>query len=261
VSLQPPVLSIGRTLIVQVTANRHLAASASLFSDALRFVQTPQGLLALVGVGMTTQPGTYAIPLTVTDTYGTRVTTNAVLQVMDADYGAETVVIPESRISLMSPDMVAQEADRLETVFSTTAGERRWEGQFTWPHRGAITTPFGMARTYNDGQRSFHAGVDIAGDIGAPVTAAATGQVALAEALPMRGNAVVIDHGWGVHTAYCHLSAIQVSVGQHIQQGQLLGLLGNTGLSTGPHLHWELRVGEVAVDPIEWVERPFPSQE
>jgi murein DD-endopeptidase MepM/ murein hydrolase activator NlpD len=75
----------------------------------------------------------------------------------------------------------------------------------------------------------------------------------LAEPLQIRGNAVIVDHGRGVMTGYWHLSQIDVTVGQHLDRGDLLGHVGNTGLSTGAHLHWELRVLGVQVDPLQWV--------
>jgi murein DD-endopeptidase MepM/ murein hydrolase activator NlpD len=78
--------------------------------------------------------------------------------------------------------------------------------------------------------------------------------VVLADQLFVRGNAVVIDHGRGVLTGYWHMQAIKVKVGERVETGQMLGEVGTTGLSTGPHLHWEMRVNGVAVDPMQWVE-------
>jgi murein DD-endopeptidase MepM/ murein hydrolase activator NlpD len=74
----------------------------------------------------------------------------------------------------------------------------------------------------------------------------------------IRGNATYIDHGWGVYTGYLHQSEVYVSEGEMVEPGQLIGQVGNTGRSTGPHLHWEIWVGEIPVDPIEWVETGFP---
>jgi murein DD-endopeptidase MepM/ murein hydrolase activator NlpD len=85
------------------------------------------------------------------------------------------------------------------------------------------------------------------------VLSPAKGRVVLAEPLQVRGNAVILDHGRGVMTGYWHLSRIDVSVGQEVEAGDLLGLVGNTGLSTGAHLHWEVRVMGIQVDPLQWV--------
>ena len=82
----------------------------------------------------------------------------------------------------------------------------------------------------------------------------------LAEELQVRGMAVIIDHGAGVMSGYFHLSEIAVQPGDQIAAGQLIGKVGATGLVTGSHLHWEMRVGGVAVDPLEWLDRRFPWQ-
>jgi murein DD-endopeptidase MepM/ murein hydrolase activator NlpD len=82
--------------------------------------------------------------------------------------------------------------------------------------------------------------------------------VVLAEPLTVRGNAVIVDHGLGVHTGYWHLSRIDVAAGQVVKVGDAIGQVGTTGLSTGSHLHWELRIGDVPVDPMEWTRRTIP---
>jgi murein DD-endopeptidase MepM/ murein hydrolase activator NlpD len=90
------------------------------------------------------------------------------------------------------------------------------------------------------------------------VYAPADGIVALAEPLTVRGNAIFIDHGWGVYSGLYHLSKIEVKVGQFVKQGQIIARVGNTGLSTGPHLHWDVRVRGLNVDPLQWTRRIFP---
>jgi murein DD-endopeptidase MepM/ murein hydrolase activator NlpD len=80
----------------------------------------------------------------------------------------------------------------------------------------------------------------------------------MAEELAVRGNAVVLDHGWGVLTGYWHLSAIEAQVGQKVAQGDLIARIGSTGLSTGAHLHWEMWVGSVNVNPLQWLEPFYP---
>jgi murein DD-endopeptidase MepM/ murein hydrolase activator NlpD len=117
------------------------------------------------------------------------------------------------------------------------------------------SSPFGSRRTYgNDPTLSAHAGEDYSAPAGTPVYAPAAGKVVLAEQLFVRGNAVVIDHGHGVFTGYWHLSELAVKAGEQVATGDLLGKVGSTGLSTGAHLHWELRVGGMAVDPLQWME-------
>ncbi|MBA3532526.1 MAG: M23 family metallopeptidase, partial [Ardenticatenales bacterium] len=92
---------------------------------------------------------------------------------------------------------------------------------------------------------------------GTSIYAPAVGTVVMAEPLFVRGNAIILDHGAGVYTLYFHLAQIDVAPGQQVAQGEQIALMGTTGLSTGSHLHWEVRVGEVFVDPSEWFAQEF----
>jgi murein DD-endopeptidase MepM/ murein hydrolase activator NlpD len=114
-------------------------------------------------------------------------------------------------------------------------------------------------RSYNGGPyEGHHTGTDIAVPLGRPVLAPARARVALIDKVQLRGNIVVLDHGLGVFTTYGHLSEVDVQVGQEIAAGQPFAKVGTTGLSEGPHLHWELWVGGVNVDPVEWTKRSVP---
>ncbi|MCU1448794.1 MAG: peptidase [Acidimicrobiales bacterium] len=119
----------------------------------------------------------------------------------------------------------------------------------SWPAPGAITSPFGGAR--------HHPGIDIDGVTGDPVTAAAPGTVLLAGGAPAGysgyGNVVMIDHGNGIATLYAHLSRVDVAMGQAVEQGQLIGAIGATGLAFGDHLHFEVREAGKPVDPMLWL--------
>lgn len=122
------------------------------------------------------------------------------------------------------------------------------------PTTGWISSPFGRFRTYSDGARQHHLGLDIANTTGSPVRAMAAGEVTLADTLPIHGRTVIVDHGWGLSSSYSHLSAVEVEPGDALAAGQQLGRVGSTGQSTGPHLHWEVAVGGVPVDPRHWLE-------
>lgn len=122
-------------------------------------------------------------------------------------------------------------------------------GTFTWPVTGTITSPFGWRSNPFGGGPEFHQGLDIAAPMGTTVTAAAAGTVIMAQWYGGYGNYVLIDHGGGYSTGYGHLSAIYVASGQSVQRGQAIGAVGSTGQSTGPHLHFEVRIAGKPVDP------------
>jgi murein DD-endopeptidase MepM/ murein hydrolase activator NlpD len=122
-------------------------------------------------------------------------------------------------------------------------------GMFSWPVTGTITSPFGWRSNPFGGSPEFHQGLDIAAPTGTTVTAAASGTVIMAQWYGGYGNYILIDHGGGFSTGYGHLSAIYVSNGQAVKRGQAIGAVGSTGASTGPHLHFEVRIDGKPVDP------------
>ena len=142
----------------------------------------------------------------------------------------------------------AKIAARLAGVNVQPAGAvRHGSGRFIWPVNGTFTSPFG----YRWGR--LHAGIDIAVPEGTPIRAADGGTVAIAGWTGGYGNYTCINHGGGVSTCYGHQSRIAVSVGQSVSQGQVIGYSGNTGNSTGPHLHFEVRIGGNPVDPMGYL--------
>jgi murein DD-endopeptidase MepM/ murein hydrolase activator NlpD len=161
-------------------------------------------------------------------------------------------------------DLSAQEEAQLESLVRAQQAELEREraqgraailpapggGQLLWPLHGPITSPFGMRlNPFGGGHTEFHPGIDIAVDVGTPVAAAATGRVIIAGWVSGYGNYVAIDHGGGISTGYGHLSQIDVSTGEDVQAGQVVGMSGNTGRSTGPHLIFEVRRNGTPVDP------------
>ena len=117
----------------------------------------------------------------------------------------------------------------------------------------SVLRPFGPRTHPITGESKVHTGVDIAASQGTPIKAAGDGVVKMAGANGGYGNWTLIDHGGGLATGYAHQSRIAVSIGQHVSTGEVIGYVGSTGASTGPHLHWEVRVNGNPVDPMGWV--------
>jgi murein DD-endopeptidase MepM/ murein hydrolase activator NlpD len=122
-----------------------------------------------------------------------------------------------------------------------------------WPTRGRFTSGFGMRRSPFGGGSKFHYGVDIAGSYGTPVYATADGQITYNGYRGGYGNLIIIRHGYGFHTYYAHLSGFAVSPGQWVKRGKVIGYMGRTGRATGTHLHYEVHVNGVAVNPSRYM--------
>jgi murein DD-endopeptidase MepM/ murein hydrolase activator NlpD len=128
-----------------------------------------------------------------------------------------------------------------------------WTASFVRPRNSVITSEFGSGRLFNGQLTARHLGVDFRGAMGEPVKAANRGVVALIDNFFLAGNVVYIDHGGGVVTSYFHLSKTLVHVGDVVKRGQVIGLVGNTGRVTGPHLHWAARYGANTVNPLDLI--------
>ena len=134
----------------------------------------------------------------------------------------------------------------------TTAGS----GTFTVPVAGPVTSPFGLRSSPGTGAQEFHEGIDIGAAQGAPIRAAASGTVSFAGQMSGYGNVVIVQHAGGLATRYGHQSAMLVSAGQPVAAGEVIGAVGATGDATGPHLHFEVRLNDVAVNPAPYLGLP-----
>jgi lysostaphin len=151
-----------------------------------------------------------------------------------------------------------KELDRVAAFKQLVTPQKFWNGPFLKPNRGRISTIYGVRRYYNGkfANDYYHRGVDYAGAAGSPVVAPAAGRVALvgleSQGFRVHGNTIGIDHGQGVTSVFLHLSRIYVKEGDFVKAGQVIGAVGTTGASTGPHLHWGLYVQGESVDPTAW---------
>ncbi len=167
---------------------------------------------------------------------------------------------PTQRIRLSGggTEPTQNELNRVSAFKKLITPEKYWNGPFMAPNRGRISTIYGVRRYYNGvfAKDYYHRGVDYAGGYGSPVVAPAAGRVALvgrvSEGFRLHGNTIGIDHGQGVTSIFLHLSRINVQEGDVVQAGQVIGAIGSTGASTGPHLHWGLYVNGECVDPTPW---------
>ena len=163
---------------------------------------------------------------------------------------SETIELPPEGVELLSPDLLAEEREILYSVLTKSSFNYSPSFPFIMPLSSPILSPFGAERVYPGWGNDYHWGVDLQGIEGEEVKAASEGVVVLTRELYSRGKTVVIDHGCGLFTLYYHLKEISVANEQKVEKGEAIGLVGATGAVTGPHLHWEARIGKVPVNPL-----------
>lgn len=243
-----------RSAVARVQGNGAASAQLTFLGMTRPMVADGAEFWLPIGASADTATGAYPMKITFYDAAGNVVTTqDDSVQVTHRDFPVEEIDVPPSQDNLLSPSEVQKELTIRAQVFAEYTPQKLWESPFIFPTTGTPTSPFGIGRSYNGAPvTSHHSGLDIGAPEGNPVHAAASGKVVLAQMLTTRGNTVIIDHGLGVFTSYSHLSHFEVAVGQDVKQGQLIAEVGQTGLATGPHLHWELIIGGENVDPSYW---------
>lgn len=176
------------------------------------------------------------------------------VNVSDRSFHTQWIRLSSGSSSLGTDHEFARVADFKKIV----TDEKFWNGPLVRPSSGRVSSEYGNRRYYNGvfAQDYYHRGVDYAAATGSPVVAPAAGYIRLVgtvgEGFELHGNTIGIDHGQGVLSIMIHLSRIDVEEGDFVEAGQVIGAIGSTGASTGPHLHWGLYVNGVAVDPVPW---------
>jgi murein DD-endopeptidase MepM/ murein hydrolase activator NlpD len=260
--LSEPTIIQGRSLVVKVRLAEPATLSGQFEGRPLFFDQDGNGQWwSIIAIHALTEPNVYPIRLTATRPDGSVINTLTKVTVEEGAYETENIELDAARGELLTNELIEREREMLAELWSQVTPTPRWSGPFRLPVSGQpqFTSPFGTRRSYNGSPvTSFHGGTDFAGEVGTPIYAAAPGTVVMAESLPLRGNAVLIDHGMGLFSGYWHQTQLVVTAGQEVQTGQVLGYLGSTGLVTGPHLHWEIRLQGFAVEPMQWVQQTIP---
>lgn len=264
VDINPLPLVQGRTTVIRISAQTGISLTGSLAGHTLHFFPDEEGkYIALQGIYAMASPGLYPFTLQGSITGGAPFGFSQMIRVVDGQYPVKAEPIPVDEAGL-DPTITKPEDAEWMALAQTATQQKMWVQPVRFPSPPLFydqySSIFGVRRRYNDDpQLYFHTGLDIPGPVGTEVYAIAPGRVVFAGHLEVRGNAIMIDHGWGVYSSYMHLSEIKVQPGDLVEAGQVIGLVGNTGLrTTGAHLHWEMLVGDVQVDPLDWLQQSYP---
>lgn len=252
----------GKTVVVRVAANQPVKLSGTLVNRALNFFPNPakpNEYVALQGIYALARTGLAPFSLTVTPENGQPQQFEQMVLVQAGGYVEDPplFVDPET----IDPATTKPEDDQVKELTTPATEPRQWDGLFRVPvdEPVCIKSWYGNRRSYNGSEYNyFHTGVDYGVCANLNIYAPAAGTVVFAGPMTVRGNATIIDHGWGVYTGIYHQAEIQVKVGDKVTAGQLIGQIGKTGRVTGPHLHWDLFVNGVQVQPLDWLDKVYP---
>jgi murein DD-endopeptidase MepM/ murein hydrolase activator NlpD len=221
----------------------------------------PKIWYALAGADLETQPGTYDLTITAVMVGGRVIHSLKKVDIGAANFRSGAVEVPENFVEpdAASKKQIAADEVLKNRAFSHLIAAPQWSGDFVTPVKAKPTESFGMTRIFNEELTSTHRGTDFPVNEGAPVVVSNSGTVVLAKELFYEGNCVIVDHGQRLFTIYMHLSKIEVKARDKLGKGERLGLSGQTGRVTGPHLHMGVRWNGAYLDPTKLLGLTLPN--
>lgn len=264
VSVGPLPMTQGGTTKIVIQPQPGVSLGGVLVDMPLHFFQQDDGsYVTLQGIHAMLTPGPYPLKLEATLPDGTQQSYEQMVVVQSGFYPNDPLLLVEPET--IDPAITQPETQRIIELTRPATPTRYWQGIFQSPayFPDCFTSRYGNRRTYigsgtGEEYYSFHSGVDFCGGEGLPILAPADGVIVFADFLTVRGNATIIDHGWGVYSGFWHQSEIKVTAGQMVRKGEIIGQVGGTGRVTGAHLHWEVWANGVQVNPMEWLDKAFP---
>lgn len=214
----------------------------------------PHLFRSFIAIPATEKPGKKLIAIKAIDIYGKTTKMYLAITVKKANFDTDFIKLPKSKQKIVSNKQLIKEANVLVKKFNNNHFKRYVYNKFLWPVKGVISSKFGSQRRYNTGALAWiHKGLDIAAPIGTKIIATNSGKVLISKKMIIHGNTVMIDHGSGIKSIYNHMNKIYVKNNQYVKRGQYIGEVGNTGISTGPHLHYGISISNIRVNPEQWL--------
>ena len=255
VSVFPEILNDGEFFKVTLSANVNPLSSIKFLEKTYPIFKSNNGdFSSIVPVPFATEEGLYKISIEYLEKQNIIYENVSEIKILNKERGFDYITLSKEVIeSSFSEKSIHEDAEiRAETSALFSVGNY-WEGAFMMPCDGEISTIFGVGRSYNNQPiSSYHMGLDIAADMHTKIVAPARGIIKLVVESPLRGLMVYVDHGLGVQSSLSHLNSVFVQAGEVVTKGTLIGTVGSSGASTGPHLHWEVSVWDTLTDPFVW---------
>lgn len=255
VTMSPKTLSVGEIALVSLGGLNLKPGEvvwAKFFDRSFPLIADDNGTLSgFVAADRDAKTGAHPYRVYTSLVAGAPLLYKGEIKVKGRKFVEQHLKVDQKTVELSPVDLERAIAEReiINAALSGRSSSYLWEGAFLRPVPGTVSSTFGLKRFYNGKPGSYHGGLDIAAPKGEPVKASQRGKVVLAGNYFYTGNTVFIDHGLGLFTAYFHMEELDVENGEEVKPGDILGKVGSTGRSTGPHLHWSVYLCGVKVDP------------
>jgi murein DD-endopeptidase MepM/ murein hydrolase activator NlpD len=252
-SISPSQLVNGGIAMLHWSGEPPISAVARWNNKSFHLHPQPEGgAFALIGADLLQQPGFFPLEVEVVDAQGREINQTLMVEVVQAERPVQRLTLPKEMVTPRDPAVIKRiEKERayIAEVYARMETPVLWTS-FLRPVSDPVSSVFGLQRILNGEARAPHNGIDFRSPLGTPVRAPAEGIAVLVADLYYTGKTVILDHGEGLFSLYAHLHESLCEIGQQVRQGEVLGLVGSTGRSTGPHLHWGVRLRGERVDPL-----------
>jgi murein DD-endopeptidase MepM/ murein hydrolase activator NlpD len=234
-----------------------ISLNTNLFDDEVLFYPEEGGYFGIIPIEGALAPMDYIITIECSED---NIKLEDTVTVPERKYPIQNLQVSSETLSLRSQENIEKNGEDLKSSrdINNSSKTKLWSEPFIEPVKGVITTEYYEIR-YTNGNPipRYHTGIDIAAPYNTPILAANSGKVVLAKEMILTGNTLVIDHGCGLYSTYCHLNSMNFKAGQNIYRGEVLGLMGSTGFSTGSHLHFEMCYNGICLDPEFFYDKDF----
>lgn len=266
IEISPLPFSQGHTSVIYIYAKSPGQFSGKIGNREIFFFESVEDkyYYSLNGISAIAEPGLINLEIKGVFENGDSFSAEQNLLLTSGGYPSENLSVEQTTVE---QEVVQTENDQIQNLLGSASPDRLWAGYFRFPIDGsleddsiAFSSYFGSRRSYNNGQYTgYHGGLDFRVVLmSLNIYASAPGKVIFAGPMNIRGNTLFIDHGQGIVSGYAHMKEFFVNVGDYVEQGQLIGIIGSTGRVTGPHLHWDIWVNRTTVDPFDWVNNTYP---
>jgi murein DD-endopeptidase MepM/ murein hydrolase activator NlpD len=252
----------GEILKLFLDSTVNISGAQTLF-DGKEYIFVPNegktSFFALIGIGLDAEPGIYGLTVTVSLPSGGERHFYTKIAISEGTFREKRINVDRKFISPSREDeeRIANEIVLTRDIYGKSEPHWLGRGNFILPVKGKLVKNFGDRRIFNNNRRSRHRGIDIRSPAGRIVRAVNSGRIVMARDLYFAGQTVIIDHGIGLFSMYCHLSTLSAKEGTAVKKGQEIGRVGSTGRVTGPHLHWGIRLSDIYVNPLSLLHISF----
>ncbi|CAK7050782.1 peptidoglycan DD-metalloendopeptidase family protein [Fusobacterium varium] len=206
--------------------------------------------IAFIPVHYSTPEGVYTVKIS----EGNNEIYSKTIKVLDGNFKKSYITVSKTMSEKRSEKNMKVMTNFVAEAKKNPTAKKLWVGNFILPVQSKISSPFGAMRFVNNKVVGYHSGIDFPVPVGTPLKASNSGKVVLAKELTSTGNTLVIDHGMNVFSSYAHMSSLNVKEGDTVKKGDLIGKSGNTGFTTGPHLHFTISIGTTFVNPYLFID-------